>query len=148
MFSPNVFRSISSSASVSRFPRPNCSTWQPIFPPVWQVPAHQVSRVSVDYRLYADHMRKATIYNSSDFWLQGCKIKMDDSGNILVKRIAKSNVYVKSSVTVTSQKLWRHHHYKQPPQYVFAGALLGPECQFSWLWTFSQLESLLQNASL
>lgn len=26
---------------------------------------------------------------------QGCKIKMDDSGNILVKRIAKSNVYVK-----------------------------------------------------
>ena len=25
----------------------------------------------------------------------GCKIKMDDSGNILVKRIAKSNVYVK-----------------------------------------------------
>ena len=27
---------------------------------------------------------------------QGCKIKMDDSGNILVKRIAKSNVYVKT----------------------------------------------------
>ncbi|CAB4067807.1 unnamed protein product [Lepeophtheirus salmonis] len=26
---------------------------------------------------------------------QGCKIKMDDSGNILVKRIAKANVYVK-----------------------------------------------------
>lgn len=26
---------------------------------------------------------------------QGCKVKMDDSGNILVKRIAKSNVYVK-----------------------------------------------------
>eukprot|EP00093_Oithona_nana_P002349 02349.XXX_57302_29231_1 [CDS] Oithona nana genome sequencing. len=25
---------------------------------------------------------------------QGCKVKMDDSGNILVKRIAKSNVYV------------------------------------------------------
>lgn len=31
---------------------------------------------------------------------QGCKIKMDDSGNILVKRIAKSNVYVK----VTSEE--------------------------------------------
>ena len=28
---------------------------------------------------------------------QGCKIKMDDSGNILVKRIAKSNVYVKTA---------------------------------------------------
>jgi hypothetical protein len=28
---------------------------------------------------------------------QGCKIKMDDSGNILIKRIAKSNVYVKST---------------------------------------------------
>merc|ERR1719449_277610 len=27
---------------------------------------------------------------------QGCKIKMDDSGNILIKRIAKPNVYVKS----------------------------------------------------
>jgi len=26
---------------------------------------------------------------------QGCKIKMDDSGNILIKRIAKSNVFVK-----------------------------------------------------
>jgi len=28
---------------------------------------------------------------------QGCKIKMDDSGNILIKRIAKSNVYVKNT---------------------------------------------------
>merc|ERR1719402_926372 len=28
---------------------------------------------------------------------QGCKIKMDDSGNILIKRIAKSNVYVKKT---------------------------------------------------
>jgi len=27
---------------------------------------------------------------------QGCKIKMDDSGNILIKRIAKSYIYVKS----------------------------------------------------
>ena len=30
-------------------------------------------------------------------FLQGCKIKMDDSGNILIKRIAKTNVYVKST---------------------------------------------------
>ncbi|XP_059086658.1 uncharacterized protein LOC131883244 isoform X3 [Tigriopus californicus] len=29
---------------------------------------------------------------------QGCKIKMDDSGNILIKRIAKSNVYIKSTL--------------------------------------------------
>ena len=28
---------------------------------------------------------------------QGCKIKMDDSGNILVKRIAKEKVYVKQT---------------------------------------------------
>lgn len=28
---------------------------------------------------------------------QGCKIKMDDSGNILIKRIAKANVFVKIS---------------------------------------------------
>jgi len=28
---------------------------------------------------------------------QGCKIKMDDSGNILIKRIAKTNVYVRST---------------------------------------------------
>ena len=32
-----------------------------------------------------------------DFYFQGCKIKMDDSGNILIKRIAKSNVYVKKT---------------------------------------------------
>ena len=30
-------------------------------------------------------------------FFQGCKIKMDDSGNILVKRISKSNVYVKNT---------------------------------------------------
>ena len=32
-----------------------------------------------------------------DFYFQGCKIKMDDSGNILIKRIAKANVFVKIS---------------------------------------------------
>ena len=32
-----------------------------------------------------------------DFCFQGCKIKMDDSGNILIKRIAKANVFVKIS---------------------------------------------------
>ena len=34
---------------------------------------------------------------------QGCKIKMDDSGNILVKRIAKSPVFVKSTSLVPTQ---------------------------------------------
>merc|ERR1712045_566005 len=33
---------------------------------------------------------------------QGCKIKMDDSGNILVKRIAKSNIYVKNTTEENS----------------------------------------------
>ena len=33
---------------------------------------------------------------------QGCKIKMDDSGNILIKRIAKSNVYVKPTMGATA----------------------------------------------
>ena len=36
-------------------------------------------------------------FNFFYFDIQGCKIKMDDSGNILVKRIAKSNVYVKNT---------------------------------------------------
>lgn len=30
-------------------------------------------------------------------YLQGVKIKMDDAGNILIRRYAKSNVYVKST---------------------------------------------------
>lgn len=30
-------------------------------------------------------------------FLQGVKIKMDDAGNILVRRYAKSNVFVKST---------------------------------------------------
>lgn len=30
---------------------------------------------------------------------QGVKIKMDDAGNILIRRYAKSNVYVKSTAT-------------------------------------------------
>lgn len=31
--------------------------------------------------------------------LQGVKIKMDDAGNILVRRYAKSNVFVKSTAS-------------------------------------------------
>ena len=37
------------------------------------------------------------MYTNFELTLQGCKIKMDDSGNILIKRIAKSNVYVKTA---------------------------------------------------
>lgn len=33
------------------------------------------------------------------FCFQGVKVKMDDQGNILVKRVSKSNVYVKSTST-------------------------------------------------
>ena len=33
---------------------------------------------------------------------QGCKIKMDDSGNILVKRLAKSAIYVKNTLEENS----------------------------------------------
>ena len=36
-------------------------------------------------------------FNNALVVLQGCKIKMDDSGNILIKRIAKTNVYVKNT---------------------------------------------------
>ncbi len=36
-------------------------------------------------------------------FFQGCKIKMDDSGNILIKRIAKTNVFVKSTEITTGQ---------------------------------------------
>lgn len=32
----------------------------------------------------------------------GCKVKMDDSGNILVKRLAKSNIYVKNTLEENS----------------------------------------------
>ncbi len=35
--------------------------------------------------------------------IKGCKIKMDDSGNILIKRIAKTNVFVKSTEITTGQ---------------------------------------------
>lgn len=33
------------------------------------------------------------------FFLQGIKVKMDDQGNILVKRVSKCNVYVKSTAS-------------------------------------------------
>jgi hypothetical protein len=33
------------------------------------------------------------------FCFQGVKVKMDDQGNILVKRVSKSNIYVKSTST-------------------------------------------------
>ena len=32
----------------------------------------------------------------------GCKLKMDDSGNILIKRVSKSNIYVKNTAEETA----------------------------------------------
>lgn len=36
--------------------------------------------------------------------LQGVKIKMDDAGNILIRRYAKSNVYVKGTAANTNDE--------------------------------------------
>lgn len=36
--------------------------------------------------------------------LQGVKIKMDDAGNILVRRYSKSNVYVKSTASSPNEE--------------------------------------------
>ena len=53
-----------------------------------------------------------------DFQFQGCKIKMDGTGNILIKRIAKSNVYVKpvmeeepfKSIKTLAEIKWQCEH--------------------------------------
>jgi hypothetical protein len=37
------------------------------------------------------------VRDSKDQIGKGCKIKMDDSGNILVKRLSRSNIYVNST---------------------------------------------------
>lgn len=37
-------------------------------------------------------------------YLQGVKIKMDDAGNILIRRYAKSNVYVKSTAANANEE--------------------------------------------
>lgn len=36
--------------------------------------------------------------------MQGVRIKMDDAGNILVKRYSKSNVYVKSTANSPAEE--------------------------------------------
>lgn len=36
--------------------------------------------------------------------MQGVKIKMDDAGNILVRRYSKSNVYVKSTANASNEE--------------------------------------------
>lgn len=38
------------------------------------------------------------------FCFQGVKIKMDDAGNILIRRYGKSNVYIKSTSSSTSDE--------------------------------------------
>ena len=37
-------------------------------------------------------------------YFQGVKIKMDDAGNILLRRYAKSNVYIKSTSSATNEE--------------------------------------------
>lgn len=37
-------------------------------------------------------------------WFQGIKVKMDDAGNILVRRYSKSNVYVKSTASAPNEE--------------------------------------------
>ena len=49
--------------------------------------------------LYGKHNENIMFYKI----IKGCKIKMDDSGNILIKRIAKTNVFVKSTEITTGQ---------------------------------------------
>lgn len=36
--------------------------------------------------------------------LQGVKIKMDDAGNILIRRYSKNNVYIKSTATAPNEE--------------------------------------------
>lgn len=38
------------------------------------------------------------------FIFQGVKIKMDDAGNILLRRYAKSNVYIKSTSSAANEE--------------------------------------------
>ena len=42
-------------------------------------------------------VRDSKTANFKDQIGKGCKIKMDDSGNILVKRLSRSNIYVNST---------------------------------------------------
>lgn len=57
---------------------------------------------------------KTCLFNKN---LQGVKIKMDDAGNILVRRYAKSNVYIKSaSLTSSDETAIGADVIKQPNQ--------------------------------
>lgn len=46
-----------------------------------------------------------TLFTTHKYFLQGVKIRMDDDGNILIKRLAKSNVYVKGWFAGEQQQL-------------------------------------------
>lgn len=47
-------------------------------------------------------MNIINLFLSTD--VQGVKIKMDDAGNILVRRYSKSNVYVKSTANASNEE--------------------------------------------
>ena len=70
---------------------------------------------------------------------QGCKIKMDDSGNILIKRIAKTNVYVKLTSDNESDTAISNDILKLP------GGALEPERPVSVLW---YVESILSHSMI
>lgn len=44
------------------------------------------------------------IYGYTFYYFQGVKIKMDDAGNILLRRYAKSNVYIKSTSSASNEE--------------------------------------------
>ena len=56
------------------------------------------------------------------FYLQGFKLKMDDVGNILIKRVSKSSVRVKN--TLTEESAVSNDILKLP------GGMLDPEKPF------------------
>lgn len=44
------------------------------------------------------------LFSTQNFCPQGVKIKMDDAGNILVRRYSKSNVYAKSTASSPNEE--------------------------------------------
>ena len=57
-----------------------------------------VERKRLDITLYV-HCLSPRVCTIALSCFQGVKVKMDDQGNILVKRVSKSNVYVKNTST-------------------------------------------------
>ncbi len=58
-------------------------------------------KLKASYLIKKESLNQIDIPNlqSITFSLQGVKIKMDDAGNILIRRYAKTNVYIKSTAS-------------------------------------------------